>query len=176
MKKQLLHVGCGNDTIDKLHFLPAKDEWEETRMDIDPRVNPDILLSIQDMNTLQGEFDMIYSSHNLEHLYLDEVAEALTQFYRLTGKGGVVVISVPDLTAAVEFAAKEGIHTIAYTVPDSMSVTPYMMLYGLPGEQFMQHKCGFTKGHLCVLVEMAGYKIASVSQDSNFNLVVVGVK
>ena len=62
MSLRLLHPGCG------FAVLP---DWLQTatevRLDIDDDCNPDIKASITDMGEI-GEFDIIYTTHTLEHL------------------------------------------------------------------------------------------------------------
>ena len=78
MNKKFLHVGCGRLT--KLHSTPEfnSDIWDEVRVDIDKSVNPDIVASMTDMSVIESEnYDAIYSSHNIEHLFSHEVPIAL---------------------------------------------------------------------------------------------------
>ena len=49
--KTFLHVGCG--PLDKSYCLGFEDNsWEEIRLDIDEKVNPDIIGSLTDMNSV----------------------------------------------------------------------------------------------------------------------------
>ena len=69
--RKLLHVGCGPKTQANTHpaFHDPR-QWAETRLDIDPNAKPDIVASMTDMSMVEsGQFDAIFSSHNLEHLY-----------------------------------------------------------------------------------------------------------
>lgn len=145
--KRVLHVGCGPSDIKSLpRFFHVG--WQEVRLDIDPRANPDIQASITDMRGAQtASFDAVYCSHNLEHVHLHEVPVALREFRRVLNDDGFAFIIVPDLLAASRVIIERGLHEKVY---DSTSgpITPFDMLYGHAGlvqrTPFMMHKCGFT--------------------------------
>ena len=65
--------------------------------------NPDIL--IHDLRKplpfTDNSVDAIYSSHTLEHLYLNEAQTLLTQCLRVLRPGGILRIVVPDLNAII---------------------------------------------------------------------------
>ena len=88
---KFLHVGCGakNKTSTTPGFNSSN--WEETRLDIDEGVAPDIIGSMVDMSSVDNEsFDAIYSSHNIEHLYPHEVGSAFKEFLRVLKHDGFV--------------------------------------------------------------------------------------
>lgn len=75
-------MGCGNLFLDTELFDSRK--WQEVRIDINPAVNPDIVSNITEMNAFEERsVDVVWSTHNLEHLYADEVNLALQEFYRV---------------------------------------------------------------------------------------------
>jgi ubiquinone/menaquinone biosynthesis C-methylase UbiE len=49
-----------------------------------------------------GTFKAVYSSHTLEHLYLEEAQRLLGHCYRVLAPGGVARMVVPDLKAQVQ--------------------------------------------------------------------------
>ena len=49
-----------------------------------------------------GMFQAVYSSHTLEHLYLEEAQRLLRDCYRVLAPGGVARMVVPDLKAQVQ--------------------------------------------------------------------------
>ena len=86
---KFLHVGCGQNDKSKTTDIFASDEWEETRLDIDESVKPDLVSSITDMNIIKdGSFDAVYSAHNIEHLYAHEVPIAFKEFKNLVSTNG----------------------------------------------------------------------------------------
>ena len=96
--KTFLHVGCGQLRKDKTTREFSKPDWRELRLDIDASVNPDFVGTMTDMSDVSSSsVDAIYSSHNIEHLYVHEVPLALSEFKRVLKKNGLVVITCPDL-------------------------------------------------------------------------------
>ena len=95
---KLLHVGCGTHDKSSTTDVFARDEWKETRLDIDDSVNPDIVASITDMSAIEDKsYDAVYSAHNIEHLYAHEVPLALKEFHRVLNVKGIAFIRCPDL-------------------------------------------------------------------------------
>jgi len=48
-----------------------------------------------------GDFDLVYSSHTLEHLTDSAVEHTLREAYRILSPGGTIRINVPDLSIAI---------------------------------------------------------------------------
>ena len=167
--QKLLHVGCGPKGS-----LPAEyKNYKEVRLDIDKSVDPDIVNSIVNMvDVKDSEFDMIYSSHNIEHLHLFDVEKALIEFKRVLKNGGHVNIACPNLKEVAKYIAIDKINIILYESPAG-PITPLDVLYGHVGmtanNVFMQHKSGFTASSLAYYLENAGFKDVHVREDG-FNL------
>lgn len=69
---KLLNVGCG--PLGRAHGFAGFEDWQEVRLDIDPAVQPDVVVTMTDMSAVAtGSIDAIVSSHNIEHLYPHEV-------------------------------------------------------------------------------------------------------
>lgn len=162
----LLHVGCGSGS------LPDWMNYDETRCDIDPECFPDIVASMTDLGDIGG-FDVVYSSHCLEHVYSHEVNKALTEFRRVLNKGGYTMIFVPDL---------EDIKANEDTLYESPAgpMTGLDLIYGhrrqIEDNPHMQHKTGFTQETLRQALEKAGYSKIEVLRLEPYNLMAVGVK
>src|SRR6185369_2338492 len=88
-RRLVLHVGCGPPYEDNLHDRFRTAEWRELRLDIDPRVRPDIVDDITDMRTVPPEsVDAVWSSHNVEHVYAYLVPRMFAEFLRVLRAGG----------------------------------------------------------------------------------------
>ena len=75
-----LHLGCGPYNPAELHKTFHGPGWRELRLDIDPRVAPDIVASMTVLPVAGQALDAVWSSHGLELLYAQEVALALGEF------------------------------------------------------------------------------------------------
>lgn len=167
MRPGLLHVGCGGD--------PRPDwlsEYDETRLDIDPRHAPDIVASMVSLGEI-GPFDAVYCSHALEHLFPHEVGIALAEFHRVLNPGGVAYVFVPDL---------EGVEATEEVLFESPAgpITGLDLMYGLrhalKDQPHMAHKTGFTRGTLAAALENAGFSRHRVDRHQWHNLFGAAVK
>ena len=179
--KNLLHVGCGYSTK-KNTLKYYDDEWKETRVDINPDVNPDILGSMKDLSNVQNNYyDSVFSSHSIEHVYIHEVNIVLKEFYRVLNQNGFLVITCPDLKSISKLIVEDKLLEVAYESP-SGPINPVDMLWGhsrsiKEGNEFMAHKCGFTKKTLMGVLTNAGFKsVAGVEIPKHFDLWAVAQK
>jgi len=160
--KTFLHVGCG--PLDKSFCLGFEnDDWSEIRLDIDKDVNPDIVGTLTDMNSVKtGSVDAIYSSHNIEHIFPHEIPIALKEFYRVLNDDGIVVITCPDIQSVGEAISQDKVMEPLYDSPMG-AVTPFDILYGhrettMNSNIFMAHKSGFTYSLLDRVFSEAGFE------------------
>lgn len=165
MQRSLLHVGCASDPLPE--WL---DGFKETRLDIDPAVNPDIVASMLDMGDI-GQFDAVLCRHALEHLYAHEVPLALAEFYRVLKPGGHLVVFVPDLQDV------QATEEVLFDSP-SGPICGLDLIYGFrkatKTNPYMQHKTGFVEGTL--KQALAGFGQVIVKRLCNFDMIGVGVK
>lgn len=181
-QRSVLHVGCGSPNPMTLHHAFQGDEWHEVRLDIDPNVKPDIIASITDMPEVgTGQFDALYSSHNVEHLYPHEVSVALTEFARVLTPEGFALITCPDLQSIGALIVDDQLDDTAYTSPAG-PISALDMLYGLrpalaSGMHFMAHRTGFTGKTLGNALIVNGFSQAIVERDeARFALWAIGFK
>lgn len=159
MAKTVLHAGCGTPDPNKLHaFFHG---WQEVRLDIDPGVAPDIVVSITDLSCLaENTFDGIYTSHTLEHIYPHELHQALTEFYRVLKPKGVLFIRIPDLQVAAEFLARGDVESTVYA-SESGGIKPLDIIFApepfAANNTWMGHRTGFTADLLAHLLTQAGF-------------------
>ena len=166
---RVLHAGCGGAPLPDGAFSGC----EEVRLDIDARMNPDVVAPITDLGDI-GEFDVVYCSHTVEHLYPHQVPIALGEFKRVLKVGGRAIVIVPDLEGMVLS------DLVLYTTKDGLDVTYFDLFYGhrrlIEQNPFMAHHCGFTKRLMENVMRFAGFETVMVSRAQDFNLVGVGVK
>ena len=80
--QKFLHVGCGSKHKTQTTIGFNTPEWTEIRFDIDESVKPDVIGSMTDMAAVASEsMDAVFSSHNIEHLYVHDVRLPWQSFY-----------------------------------------------------------------------------------------------
>lgn len=163
--KRFLHAGCGTAGKQRTTAWLASAEWEETRLDIDPEVGPDVVGDIRSLNGIaDNAFDAVFSSHNIEHLYPHEVPLALAAFCRVLRADGHLVITCPDLQSVCAHIAEDRLIEPLYTSPAG-PVAPLDILYGFRpslahGNLYMAHRCGFTGRALIGALTQSGFASA----------------
>jgi predicted SAM-dependent methyltransferase len=177
-----LHVGCGSKYKNATTRGFNTPQWNELRLDIDPKVKPDVVGSITHMQTVKtASIDAIYSSHNIEHLHAFEVPAALSEFVRVLNPEGFLVLTCPDLQAVAELIARDKLMQPAYNSAAG-PISPLDMVFGLQtaiakGNHYMAHRCGFTQKVLVATLKAAGFvSIASARRPAAFDLWVLASK
>ena len=138
-------------------------EWKELRLDADPAVEPDIVAAADDLRAIEeASVDAVFSSHCIEHLYLDQALPALREWKRVLRDSGFLLLVCPDLQAAAEMIAQDRLLDEAYA-----GITPFDIVFshqGLvaqgraAGHHWMEHRSGYTLSVLSNLVSQAGFK------------------
>lgn len=176
MTSTFLHVGCGPQRKQNTTAGFASTAWNEIRLDIDPKVRPDIIGTMTDMSRVSnGTMQALFSSHNIEHLYAHEVPVALAEFMRVLSDDGFVVVTCPDLQSVCALVAQDKLVDTAYVSPAG-PITPLDMLYGhrpqmAKGNLYMAHRSGFTQKVLTSTLQAAGFKtVASMQRPQAFDL------
>ena len=140
--KTFVYVGCGRKTRAQTGPGFKGEDWREIRLDIDPRVAPDIVGNMTDMSGVRaGPVDAMFSSHNIEHLYPREVPQALAKFNRVLNPDGIAVLTCPDPQSVCALVAADKLTEPAYTSPAG----PISPLDILPG-----HRDSIQRGNLCM--------------------------
>ena len=146
--------------------------FNEVRVDIEPRNHPDYVRDMLDLHDI-GTFDLIYSSHNLEHLYPYQVPRAMQEFMRVLNPGGVLMIVVPDLedvrptTEPLSSCAMGGICGL------DMYYGHHSQLEEFP---YMAHHSGFISETLKDAFTEAGFLNVRTQRLINYNLCGSGSK
>lgn len=163
----LLHAGCGGSALPE--FMGR---YEETRLDIDANMKPDIVASITDLGEI-GEFDAVFCSHCVEHLYPTDVRTALTEFHRVTKPGGYTMVIVPDLEGV---QATEDVLFECAVGP----LTGLDLIYGCRWDahrsEYMAHHSGFVSQTLEAAMKDAGFSSVTMKRLPEYNLMAVGIK
>lgn len=177
--KKLLHVGCGPKNKTNTTKVFAGEGWEETRLDIDEEVKPDIITTMTDLSMIKdNEYDAIYSSHNIEHLFAHEVDIALEEFSRVLDNEGEIFITCPDMERAAEEIIKGNFLGVLYESPAG-PISAIDILFGhreslRNGQHHMAHRVGFTLKILLGLLKAHGFNTVAGISD-NMNLYALGL-
>jgi SAM-dependent methyltransferase len=161
-RRLVLHVGCGPPVADNLHDRFRTAEWRELRLDIDPRMTPDIVADIADMEGVpSASVDAVWSSHNIEHVFAHLVPKVFEEFLRVLRPVGQALITTPDLQRAAERIASGRLEEPLYD-SEAGPVTPLDMVYGhgkeiSRGFEEMSHRTGYTAQTLRRRLAAAGF-------------------
>lgn len=179
--RKVLHVGCGPDSAARLHAVFHGRGWREIRLDIDEKVKPDIVGNMVDMRGFVAdcEYDAVWSSHNLEHLFAHEAPLALGEFRRALRSDGFALITCPDVRAIARLIVEGNFDRTIYESPAG-PICALDMLWGhsrsiARGNHFMAHKTGFTTESLGRLLVSSGFDEAWVFPGAAFDLWAIGL-
>ena len=177
---KMLHIGSGPKT--KMNIPAEFRDYEETRLDIDESVSPDVIADMRDLSVFdEGSFDLIYSSHNIEHLYTHEVVSTLQEWRRVLKADGRAVVRCPDLLGVCKAVVEKGITEPLYQSPAG-PIAPLDVIYGhvasmRKGNLFMAHRTGFTKDALQKVLGLAGFSRGKIIENkAGFELIATAYK
>lgn len=157
-KKKVLDVGCGEVATILKDGLPV-------RADMRDDVNADYRCDVRDLPFQSESFDVVFSSHTLEHFQHGSVPRVLDEWLRVLKPGGELRLIVPDL----EVAAKR-------ILEGNLDREAFAILYGGQSAQWDFHKTGFTSKTLRELLESKGLRIKKIWTEPPLNLFVEAVK
>jgi SAM-dependent methyltransferase len=175
-KRQVLNAGSGAARGGRVHDVLAAAEFSEVRIDIDPRTAPDIIGSFSDMRGIveDARFDIVWSSHSVEHLRNHEVLPALREFKRVLRADGLAIITCPNIAAVAKMLDTEDIESVVY-VSAAGPIRILDIIYGHSpsieaGQAYMAHNTGFTAARLGRLAANAGFAEARVLEGESYDL------
>jgi hypothetical protein len=166
-RQRILHIGCGGEKLP-----PWLGAVEEVRLDIEARNQPDIVADMLDMGEI-GEFEGVFTSHCLEHVYPHQVPVALAEFKRVLVSGGIAIIVVPDL---------EDVKPTDEALYESPAgpICGLDMIYGhrasIEAYPHMAHHTGFTSETMRAALAAAGFVNIKTARIPSFNLLATGAK
>lgn len=163
---RVLHAGCGREPLPE--WFPA---CVEVRLDANAKCEPDIVASVTDIGGDDEQFDIVYCSHVLEHVYPHEVHKVVSEFHRVLKPGGKAIIIVPDLEDA------KATEDVLYVSPAG-PITGLDLMYGMremiEDNPYMAHHCGFVSSTLKQAMNV--FSEVHTSRMMFNNLMGVGIK
>lgn len=140
--KKIIDLGCG----DPEHSYKTP-EGEPLRVDLREEVQPDYRCDIRKLPFGTGEFDIVFSSHTLEHFSVAEVPDIMDEWTRILKPGGEMRLMLPNL----EWAARQ-------IMNGEVDNNVMNVLYGKQSYDLNYHKVGFTPGVIQRLLVGRGFK------------------
>jgi SAM-dependent methyltransferase len=125
--KRVIDIGCG----------PIKrtiEGYNPVRVDIREDCEPDYRCDVRDLPFDNKSFDIVFSSHVLEHFKRSEWKDVLAEWLRLVATGGKIVLILPNIAWAAHMISVEKVIN-----DDVLNV-----LYGAQSYQYDFHYNGLT--------------------------------
>lgn len=138
-KKLIADIGSGPITP------YMTDEGVTVSFDIREDMRPDVICDVRYLPVPDETFDIVFSSHTLEHFGWVSVDKVLKEWSRVLKVGGELRIVVPNLR-----------HVAQRVVDDKMLPTDFWILYGEQDYAKNFHAVGFTPNTLRDLVASLG--------------------
>ena len=135
-----LNIGCGRRVLDG---------W----VNVDKAVRgsePDIDADVRDLPFPDNYADEVMAIHLIEHFYVWEAPDVVSEWHRVLRPGGKIVLECPDLVKTVK-------HMYEGRGEPHLTMWP---LYGDPShmDPLMCHKWGYTPDSLAKLLDYVGFK------------------
>ena len=137
MSKRYLHIGCGSV------ILPHPFENLDTR----PLKGVDHISEAFPLLFEDNTFDLLYSSHVLEHFKKSETQSVINEWVRVLKPGGIIRLSVPSFEALIKI----------YELTEDMESIIGPLMGGQTYEQNFHYNI-FDKKRLTDYLEKAGYE------------------
>jgi len=139
--KKILDIGAGGHPY-------QTDEGTVLTVDLREETKPDYRCDFRRLPFGSGEFDIVYSSHSLEHIPRGDVGQVLDEWMRVVAPKGELRLIVPSL----DWAAEQIVQSKGALNHDILNV-----LYGQQEYKQNFHQCGFTAASLGAMLTARGF-------------------
>jgi predicted SAM-dependent methyltransferase len=141
-KKRIIDLGSGHPEESY-----KTDEGEVLRVDIREDAKPDYRCDLRVLPFGSGEFDIVYSSHTLEHFDRKDIPAVLDEWVRLLKPDGELRLLLPNIKWAAQ-----------HIMNDEIDIDVMNVLYGAQTYDENFHRCGFTPQIIEQLLAERGFK------------------
>jgi len=140
-EKLIADLGAGPATSQ----LYMRDEGHVVTFDIREELKPSVVCDLRKLPVPDETFDIVYSSHTLEHFSYLSIQTVLKEWLRVLKVGGELRLVVPNLK-----------HVGIRLAKDELRITDMWVLYGEQDYPKNFHAAGFTPKMLQALAESVG--------------------
>ena len=161
--KRALDIGCGE--INRSEQFP---EHTLIRVDLREECKPDYRCDVKSLPFGNEEYDLVFTSHVLEHIKREECESVLAEWIRVLKPGGEFVIIVPNVIWALD-----ELNSVGKDKPDIKSVLN--VLYGAQENDYDFHFNGFWDKRLEEMLTSLGLTVSSTKFEG-YNLIVKATK
>jgi SAM-dependent methyltransferase len=153
--RKALDIGCG--PIDRSNEFP---DFDLVRVDIREEVNPDYRCDVRNLPFGGAEFDLVFSSHVLEHISRDEWENTLNEWVRVLKPEGELILCLPNIEWAIEHRNE----------PENLDHV-LNVFYGAQSNPYDFHYNGFWPERLKNHLTKLGFKIVG-EQHHGYNMMI----
>jgi len=153
-EKKGIDIGCG-------HAHLQVEGYKMVTFDKQENTNPDYRGDVRRMPFDNKEFDLVYSSHVLEHLQKTETESTLAEWMRIVKDDGLFILKLPDL--------EWGLQHIKDPVEKANASN---VLYGAQQDEYDFHYTGFTMESLEGLL-VPHFNQVMVKKRDKYNLLAI---
>ncbi len=125
-------------------------------LDCNPAFEPDYLVTLPPFprELRDGRWDEIYLIHGIEHFYLWEAEELISQVYEALAPGGLFIMEQPNVKVCAEVMLG-----LRPPMTDNVENSGLGGIYGDPsyGNPYMGHKWGWTPDTLAAMTTKCGF-------------------
>lgn len=161
----VLNIGAGG--------IPVPHEyrgWRVVTLDLDPQTEPDLCMDARDLRQLAaGQYDAVYASHILEHVYPHEVDAVLWGCYHVLHEAGFLHVRVPDALGVMQSVVRMGWDLDAMLYQSSGGpIHVYDVVWGwrveveAGGADYYTHKTGFSRKALGQALKAARFEYVEI--------------
>jgi hypothetical protein len=150
-------------------------DWDVVWLDLNPSLQPDLLMDARDLGTLEPEqFDAVFSSHCLEHIYPHDLRALLHGAWHALKENGFMDVVVPNTRLALQRMVEDNLDLdsfLYHSAGGPICVRDTLWGYARYQEfshhpELHIHKNGFSKRTLANLLMAAEFSTVYVIDDS----------
>lgn len=154
--KKIIDLGCGPNKLET-------PEGQVLGVDIRELPGVDYRCDLRVLPFASNEFDIVYSSHTLEHFTREEMPKVLSEWIRILKPDGELRLVLPN----IEWAAEQILESKGELSNDTLNV-----LYGSQEYEQNFHKVGFTPREIRQLLVARGFRTIDIDASQYYNIII----